>query len=103
MLARFRANVDLHVCSKARLVMVRNCRGVNEWACRHSCSSDDLGDHIQQHTPPTIAYVWQRNDRDRSCMEPLYGNIYYCITQNNQSSILHNTCYLVKCRSTRGS
>ena len=63
-----------------------NCRGVNEWVCRRSCSCHNLGDHIQQHASPTIACVCQRNDRDIPCMEPLYGSIFYCITQNNETT-----------------
>ena len=86
------------------------CRG-NEWACKRSCSSD-LGDLVQQLTPPSMAYVWQRNNRDRSCIKSLYGNIYilYYIASPrtiklhtySPLSILHNT-YLVECRFTHGS
>ena len=65
---------------------------VNEWACKRSCSSDDLGDLVQQHAPLTMAYVWQRNNRDRSCVKSLFGNIY-CITQNNQTTYVQPTRY----------
>ena len=88
--------------------MIRKRRGVNEWACRRSCSSNDLGDLIQQHTPRTIASVWQRNNRDRSYKKCLLGNIYCGHTEPSNhvwqpNSTLHSTCYLVECRSVRGS
>lgn len=62
-----------------------NCK-VNEWACRSFCASGQLDDLIQRHSPSTIAYAWQSTNRDKSCVESLYGIIPYCITQDNQNT-----------------